>query len=647
MFFSRFILAGYQLVTRLLYLLFFGLVLANPVCSQVIQVTDTMRSYSVEPYTEFVESQVLPAQLSTLNKSFRPLELGQLQTGTENQRFYWFRFTVSNQTHSRLYALLDRINIPRAQLFVWENGQARLIGEGGLNARPSQQSFPNNRSCFYLEVDYGQTRTFYLYTTGLWLGQLPLLIYPVEALLAQSQTYDLKEGFLSGILFCSFIFSLIFYLLTWQKDYLWQSIFLILSLLQSLVGRGIVAGYVDLPPAYDSTRILFMLIPLTGIASLQFQRTFLRVHRNGNALIRKGYLFSIIGYLFLFGVGYLRKVDLFEWQTSFTPCVYVFGLWANLYIWRKGFAPARFLLIAQILPVPFVVWMSLNYNGYLLVDIQLLSMLILIIQNLLYSLTVGYKVKSHRDKTLKAIRLQNQSFEKQVEKRTWDLRWEKNRADQQSTLLKLALSELNHRVKNNLAVISSLLQLESKRLDAQQNSQAFRESQQRIEAISLIHRQLNLSQGRLEIDLAAYLTDLASQVLYAYGFDPNILALHTPDRPVTIRTDLAVSLGLLLNEVFTNACKYGLPFAQKPNLKVIIEEPSPEQVRITVQDNGRGIDLRQWDSPLQSSIGKRLIQGFCQQLQAEFLLENQCGTRCSFTIPLDPQPNSSYEFTGA
>ncbi|WP_379848032.1 histidine kinase dimerization/phosphoacceptor domain -containing protein [Larkinella bovis] len=209
----------------------------------------------------------------------------------------------------------------------------------------------------------------------------------------------------------------------------------------------------------------------------------------------------------------------------------------------------------------------------------------------------------------------------------------------QSKQLKILLRELNHRVKNNLAIVSSLLRLQSKRLGDAGALQAVRDGQQRIEAMALIHQRLYMTDNVSAINMREYITDLFDGLLLAYGYDRSSFDWELLIEQEELDVDLSVLLGLILNEILTNAFKYAFSQAKRPFLRIRLSADTfnqPNLVRpqltLEVQDNGAGLDLRRWEQPTHS-FGKRLIMSLSEQAGGQLEVSNRNGTYYRLVIP--------------
>ncbi|WP_158552454.1 sensor histidine kinase [Spirosoma telluris] len=197
------------------------------------------------------------------------------------------------------------------------------------------------------------------------------------------------------------------------------------------------------------------------------------------------------------------------------------------------------------------------------------------------------------------------------------------------------VQEQNHRVKNNLQLISSLLSLQSNRLADESARNAVEDSQRRIEVMSLLQRKLYDGDNLTTVPVADFVRELTEMVLQTFELDDVETTYHIPPT-LTLSADYVMRIGLIVNELVTNACKYAFPENQSPALQ-IEATLNKTTFHLRVADNGKGFDTL----PLSSkSFGMRLIQIQVEQLYGTFQFENKGGTlfTMSFTLlPLSPK----------
>lgn len=201
----------------------------------------------------------------------------------------------------------------------------------------------------------------------------------------------------------------------------------------------------------------------------------------------------------------------------------------------------------------------------------------------------------------------------------------------QSKALEVMMKELHHRVKNNLQIVSSLLSLQSYKVQDEEAVLVLKESQQRVQAMSFIHQRLYKTETLTAVNMKEYLTDLAESLVSSYGFDRDGFDLHITINQEMMDIDKALPIGLIINEIVTNALKYAYKNIERPSLHISLTE---EEAHIVchIKDNGIGIDEQQWKQQ-KSSFGKQLITALCKQLRAQQNLVVNQGTGFTITIP--------------
>jgi two-component sensor histidine kinase len=199
-----------------------------------------------------------------------------------------------------------------------------------------------------------------------------------------------------------------------------------------------------------------------------------------------------------------------------------------------------------------------------------------------------------------------------TEQRTAELRASEERKD-------ALLQEVHHRVKNNLAVICSLFYLQSTHSKDEETAQIFRDMENRVHSMALVHESLYGSENLARIDFAEYARGLAEDILASHG-NPNIpVRLQTELQPVTMGADLAVPCGLILNELVSNAFKHGFPEGARGEIKLTLRSDLSGRFTLCVQDSGVGIPAG-LDVKTSGSVGLKLVRLLTQQIRGSFEL---------------------------
>lgn len=185
------------------------------------------------------------------------------------------------------------------------------------------------------------------------------------------------------------------------------------------------------------------------------------------------------------------------------------------------------------------------------------------------------------------------------------------------------LQEIHHRVKNNLQIIASLLSLQSGYIHDPQTLMQFQESQGRIRSMALIHEKLYQSETLATVDLADYVQTLVSILMHTYTANAKV-NLEFRLAPATVSIDTAVPVGLMLNELVTNALKYAFPNERPGRLLVTLDALADGAFALGVHDDGVGLGP---DFQLEqaNTLGLRLVRMFTRQLRAEVTLHSESG----------------------
>ena len=201
---------------------------------------------------------------------------------------------------------------------------------------------------------------------------------------------------------------------------------------------------------------------------------------------------------------------------------------------------------------------------------------------------------------------------KATEQRTVELRASEERKD-------ALLQEVHHRVKNNLAVICSLFYLESIHSTNEENAETFRDMQNRVHSMALVHESLYGAENLARIDFAEYARNLAEDILASHGSPTLPVRLKTELEPVIMGADLAVPCGLILNELVSNAFKHGFPEGTEGEIKLTLRSDAGQRYTLCVQDSGVGIPAG-LDLKTNQSLGLKLVRLLTQQIRGSFEL---------------------------
>ncbi|MBO6523564.1 MAG: PAS domain S-box protein [Balneolaceae bacterium] len=189
------------------------------------------------------------------------------------------------------------------------------------------------------------------------------------------------------------------------------------------------------------------------------------------------------------------------------------------------------------------------------------------------------------------------------------------------------LSEIHHRVKNNLAVISGILQLQVYETSNEEVNRALTESQTRIQSMSLVHEMLYQSDTLAFIDYRTYVHDLMQAISSMYINESKEIVFKTDIDPISLDINHAIPCSLLLNEIIVNCYKHAFNDTEKGEIKVTMKEKEGI-INLTIEDNGIGVEEERIENS--SSLGSTLIKTLTSQLSGTLSVgkrENSMGTK--------------------
>jgi len=201
----------------------------------------------------------------------------------------------------------------------------------------------------------------------------------------------------------------------------------------------------------------------------------------------------------------------------------------------------------------------------------------------------------------------------------------------------ILLREIHHRVKNNMQVITSLLSLQSDTIKDQQYADMFRESQERIRSMALIHETLYQSEDFANIDFDGYLWALINNLFISYGINPEIISMKIKTNDLSLALDYAIPCGLIINELVSNCLKHAFPDEREGEIQIVLQEISENEIELTVSDNGMGIP-EEFDFGTTESLGLDLVKVLAEhQLGGRIEMNGTGGTRFSIRFMVKPE----------
>lgn len=191
------------------------------------------------------------------------------------------------------------------------------------------------------------------------------------------------------------------------------------------------------------------------------------------------------------------------------------------------------------------------------------------------------------------------------------------------------LKEIHHRVKNNLETVSSLLALQTAQIKDPAILNVVEESQHRVQSMSMIHQKLYTGDNLAAIEMKDYFTNLSDYIIDAFGASARI-SVETPMKKIELDVDMAIPIGLIVNELFTNSLKYAFPNGRKGCIRISLKK-TENILQLDVTDNGVGITSNEAEG---TGFGSQLIALLTKQLDGRMVLNTSHGTAVSIQFRL-------------
>ncbi len=193
----------------------------------------------------------------------------------------------------------------------------------------------------------------------------------------------------------------------------------------------------------------------------------------------------------------------------------------------------------------------------------------------------------------------------------------------------LLLKEIHHRVKNNLEVVSSLLALQSAKIDDPEIQNAMLASQNRVQSMGILHQKLYQSEHLAFIEMKNYFQNLCENILDSYN-ETERIKVNIDMNEIELDVDTAIPIGLIVNELLTNSLKYAFPKGEKGNIQLSLVNLGKDNFTLKISDNGVGKILN--SLPKGTGFGTQLVDLLTRQIEGKLVEQNENGTMISINF---------------
>ena len=196
----------------------------------------------------------------------------------------------------------------------------------------------------------------------------------------------------------------------------------------------------------------------------------------------------------------------------------------------------------------------------------------------------------------------------------------------------ILLKEIHHRVKNNMQVIISLLNLQAAQINDSKILELYRESQTRIKSMAMIHEKLYQSKDFTHIDFPEYLRSLTGYLSQIYRDKSCSVEIHTKVQSIPLEYDTVITLGLIINELVSNSLKYAFIEMKKGRIEVLLKKSNNDNLLLCVSDNGNGFP-HHLNFRKAKTLGLQLVCSLTEQIGGKISFANSVGTKFSILFP--------------
>jgi len=189
----------------------------------------------------------------------------------------------------------------------------------------------------------------------------------------------------------------------------------------------------------------------------------------------------------------------------------------------------------------------------------------------------------------------------------------------------ILLKEVHHRVKNNLQVISGLLNLQAHHITDELSRGIYKESQNRVISMALIHEELYQARDLARVDFGAYIENLVENLFGSYSVDKDRVTLDLDIDHTEMVVDTAIPCGLIVNELISNCLKHAFPDGMNGRVRVAFHELDDKEYELVVSDDGVGLPL-EMDITRTDSLGMQLVFLIVEQLKGKIEVSREGGT---------------------
>lgn len=559
----------------------FGLMLLAAGSLHAYDVDENSSDIDLLPHSEiFVDTSGTLAVDDALKQTFVQNSKDFLSFGFNDRLNVWVRFTLKNVTGRPLKKTLEYANTFVEDLYLYDGEMVQTGGRFHIDGNPKTLT-----SSFQIVLQPHEEKTFYLKAhSSISSLLIKLRLWNSDRFLEHDYSYKMIEVAFFSAMAILFIYNFMLWVFTRQRVYFYYILYLLavmffqanlLRILQLYLFSPEVARIVEKASSIHISLLILSIVVFTRefLETKQFKKI--------DAVFRF-YLYTTPVIALLGYDGFLYDLNM---VVFFIPLA-VFTVFTGFYALFRGVKQARFYVIGWSIVIFSLMVVNLKTVG--IIDISsyffYINEVAFVLEALLFSVALAHRIKilsDEREKSKNALikfqRKEQERLTELVDEKTKDL----TAALEEKNLL---YKELNHRVKNNLQMILSLIRLQIINSSNEGTKEALRTTRDRVYSISNLYEVLYLQSESFQLDTLAYIKNIVNNIQTVCTKEVEIVY----DVCCDLSVDQLIYCGLIINELVTNAYKYA--FKEENGIIMITLSEQNGRYEIVVQDNGAGFE---------------------------------------------------------
>ncbi|MGN6418965.1 MAG: histidine kinase dimerization/phosphoacceptor domain -containing protein [Pseudobacter sp.] len=583
---------------------------------------------------------------------FQPLSKLEPQSRTS---YYWLSVDLKNATAARQALALAFTSLTYVDVYLYRNGELELHRSTGHFRSRKFLTKGDSRLHVMMNLDPLQRYRLILkvYHSKRYMPVFNFYLQPKDAYVQQTHRKEIIDTFSLGAVMLFFVYSLLSWLVSRFRPYIWLMCFISGIALYGICSAGYMiewffpydpeSGWLfNTPSAHLGSFGIYMLL----VDFWQLKKYNPILYRLGVMLIIEVTLLTIFGFTVNAISGNFNLVNTVNLWTFPLPFAFMCAsLWC---CWKRLTRPQKYLgygLLLFFIAAAFTVVSSAILHEKSILMAPYISNFTTLAVFLLFATGLKEELRQHEIDKYAALeelnQLQRKSkklLEKEVEDRTSELKISHDRLKVQADLLadrntkiETLINELNHRVKNNLQLLYSLISLQVPSISDHSSREILKGNLGKIKAMMLVNQKLFRFDEGSSVNVDEFTNELTTHLQKIYDSKGKISIIQDVEKDIMLHGKLTLSFGLILSELLTNSFKYAFADHECPAITITVMR-SPDGVLFRYSDNGRGMDLSQAKG--RRTMGLSLIHDLARQMNGKLQVSSENGLSYEFQIPV-------------